>query len=172
MEIDGASSASSDSGQFPTSMNYYTDVIFPNSSQQDLSGFYSDKKFQSLAPILPHVNSNKDTKKDYYNMLHKKDEYSVNNNNVVCVKQDREEYNNRKNVDYTHFTMNKKLDEYPSSSEQDPLKMDYFSANSSGNNIKKNTSNNIQLSNLDSYGKKNLGFSADQVSNTKNSRRN
>nr|XP_023029695.1 homeobox protein SIX6-like [Leptinotarsa decemlineata] len=143
METDATSSASSDShiGNFclPSSnLNYYTDNLY-FATNCKLDNYFAGDKLVKRAETTKKL--------DFY----KKDEYcAVNGVSKGVTRSDV----SKRGLDYGGCFEKKTEDSRR-------MQLDYFNNNNS-NDVKKN-GGTIQLSGVDSYGKKAVSFSADQV---------
>lgn len=165
MEIDAASSASSDShiGNYchnVNNLNYYSDNFYFTANCR-LDNYFADDK------IAKKVETTTNGRADYY----KRDDYCAlvnpvhSNNKGVLNKCDATKrtfsYNNSE-------CFGKKVDDVGNRTVQ----LDYYNNNSNNSNIvsvdKKVQDGTIQLNNVDSYGKKPMSFSPDQVSTVSN----
>lgn len=142
MEVDGTSSTSNDSinGNFSTSLSYYNENLFFTTNGKLDSYFNSDKsarKNGDIEKVTKKLNN------------YKKDDFSGNNN---VLKNKSDDVNKRVSLSIDNF--NKKIDV---TAENRKNLIDFFNKKSMDNN-------SIHLNNVDSYGKKSVGFSPDQVS--------
>ncbi|EFA01346.1 homeobox protein six1 [Tribolium castaneum] len=141
MEVDATSSTSNDSnnGNFCQNLNYYNENLFFTTNGKLDSFFNSDKSARK--------NGENEKVARKFN-CYKKDDFSGNNN---VLKSKSDDVNKRVSLSVANY--NKKVDV---NSENRKNLIDFFN--------KKNMDNNsIHLNNVDSYGKKSIGFSPEQV---------
>lgn len=164
MDIDGTSSASSDSNpsQFGQNLsinaNFYNDnMYFNNSKKSDFDNYFS-KEFYNGNKTERKVDVKCNKKTEFY--VGKKDDFCAsasNNNNEAndSTKTRSDQFSKRTALFSPNYC--KKVDELVDSRK---VQSNYFN--------KKNGENaNIHLNNIDLFGKKAISFSADQVNFTK-----